>query len=149
VHHIAATKTVTKSTASVASSATFTAEIDTLGFDYASIDLILSPFTSAASTAALVLRVGQSDTASQGTSATSISGYVGGTDFTVSAGTTTGADNGYVGRFNLDIRARKRYLTVICTPSQTVGVTSLCRLGRGEQAPTDGTSGNTSNWVSG
>lgn len=149
MHHIAATKTITKSTASVANSATFTAEIDTLAYEYASIDVVLSPFTAAAATAALVLRVGESDTASQGTNATSITGFVGGTSFTVAAGSTTGADNGYVARFNIDLRGRKRYLTVVATPALTVGVAAVARLGRGNQAPIDATSGNVNNWVSG
>ena len=107
------------------------------------------PATAAASTAALVLRVGESDTASAGTNATSISGFVGGTSFTVAAGSTTGADNGYVARFNVDLRGCKRYLTVVATPALTVGVASVARLGRGNLAPIDATGGNVNNWVSG
>lgn len=148
MHHIAATKTDTKAVASVASSATHSHEIDTLGYEYASIDIIFSPFTAAAAAAALVLKLQQSD--ASGSAQVNVSGYVAGTDFTMAAGVTTGSGNaGYVCRMNVDLRGKKRYLTVAATPGLTVAVATVARLGRGNQAPTDATSGNTSNWVSG
>ena len=147
MHHIAATKTDVKAASSVAASATHSHEIDTLWYEYASIDVVFSPFTAATSSAASVLKLQQSDASGSGQA--NISGFVGGTDFTVGAGSTTGANNGYVVRFNVDLRGKKRYLTVAASPGNTVAVSTVARLGRGHQAPTDATSGNTSIWVSG
>lgn len=143
---IAATKTDARSAASVAANATHTHEIDTLGYEYVSIDVVYSPFTATTSNAAPVLRLTQHDVT--GTGQTNISGFVGGTDFTVAAGATTGAA-GYVHRFNVDMRGRRRYLTLYTSPGNTVGVTSVARLGRPEEAPTSASTGNTNSWVSG
>ena len=133
MNHAAGTKSVARVTTSVAASATFTYEIDTLGFKYATVDVIFSPYTASSVSLASVLKVGESDTASQGTSATNITGLVGGTDFTVaSTGASTGANVGGVARFNVDLRGRKRYLTVIVSPSTTVAVISAARLSKGE-----------------
>lgn len=147
MHHIAATKSDIKAAASVAASATHSHEIDTLGYEYAAIDVVFSPFTAATSSAASVLKLQQSDASGSGQA--NISGFVGGTDFTVGAGSTTGANNGYVVRFNVDLRGKKRYLTVAASPGNTVAVATVARLGRGNQAPVDATSGNTNIWVSG
>ena len=138
MNHVAATKSVEKVEASVASSATHSIEIDTLGFSYASIDVAFSPFTAAATAAATVLRLAQSNTSGSGQ--TNVSGFVGGTDFTVAAGSTTGAAAGYSHRFDIDLRGRSRYLTVYATPALTVGVATIARLSRGEAGPVDATS---------
>jgi len=93
VNHVAASKTVEKVEVSVAAGATHSLEIDTIGFAHASIDVAFSPFTAAAATAAtaaVVLRLAQSD--ASGSGQTNISGFVAGTDFTVAAGSTTGAN---------------------------------------------------------
>lgn len=130
----AAQKTVAKAEASVASSATHSLEIDTLGFAYASIDVYFTPFTAAAgpSTAATVLRLAHSDTT--GTSgATNL--YVQGTDYTVAAGSTATGGVGYAHRFDVDLRGKRRYLTVFATPASTVGVVTSCRLSKGEAGP--------------
>jgi len=141
VNHVAASKTVEKVEISVAASATHSLEIDTLGFEYASIDVAFSPFTSAAATsatAATVIRLAHSD--STGTAAQSnISGFVSGTDFTVAAGSTTGSNVGYAHRFDVDLRGRRRYLTVYATPVSTVGVVTVARLSRGEAGPMSAT----------
>lgn len=144
--HIAASKSDVKAAASVAASATHTHEIDTLGYEACSIDVVFSPFTAATSSAASVLKLRQSDSAGSGQA--NLSGFVGGTDFTVGAGSTTG-NIGYVARFNLDLRGKKRYITVDASPGNTVAVATVARLGRGNQAPTDATSGNTNVFVNG
>jgi hypothetical protein len=139
MNHVAATKSVSKAETSVALTATHSVEIDTLGFEYASIDVLFSPFTSATgpTTAATVLRVAQSD--ASGSGQTNISGFVGGTDFTVAAGVTATAGVGYAHRFDIDLRGKRRYLTVSATPASTCGVVTTCRLGKGEAGPTDAT----------
>lgn len=144
--HIAATKTDAKVATSVAANATHSHEIDTLGYEAVSIDVIYSAFTATTSNAAPVLRLTQHDVTNTGQ--TNISGMVGGTDFTVAAGATTG-NVGYVHRFNVDCRGKRRFLTVYTSPGNTVGVTTVARLGRPEEAPTNATGGNVNTWVSG
>ena len=144
---IAATKTDARSAASVAASATHSHEIDTLGFEYVSIDVVYSPFTAATSNAAPVLRLTQHDVT--GTGQTNISGFVGGTDFTVAAGTTTGAAVGHVARFNVDMRGKRRYLTLFTSPGNTVAISSVARLGRAEEAPFSAATKNVGTLVNG
>lgn len=140
MNHVAATKSVSKAETAVLSSATHSLEIDTLGFEYASIDVLFSPFTAASppTTAATVLRVAQSDTSGSG----QVNLLVAGTDFTVGAGVTATSSVGYSHRFDLDLRGKRRYLTVFATPSSTCGVVTSCRLGKGEAGPTDATGKN-------
>lgn len=139
MNHVAASKSVSKAEVSVALSATHSVEIDTLGFEHASIDVLFSPFTSATgpTTAANVLRVAQSDTAGSGQA--NVSGLVGGTDFTVGAGVTATSSVGYAHRFDVDLRGKRRYLTVYATPASTCGVVTTCRLSKGEAGPTSAT----------
>jgi hypothetical protein len=139
MNHVAATKSVSKAETSVALNATHSLEIDTLGFEYASIDVLFSPFTSASgpTTAANVLRVAQSDTSGSGQA--NISGFVGGTDFTAASGSTATAGVGYAHRFDIDLRGKRRYLTVYATPASTCGVITTCRLGKAEAGPMDAT----------
>jgi hypothetical protein len=140
MNHVAATKSVSKAEAAVLSSATHSLEIDTLGFEFASIDVLFSPFTAASppTTAATVLRVAQSDTSGSGQANL----LVAGTDFTVGAGVTATSSVGYSHRFDLDLRGKRRYLTVYATPSSTCGVVTSCRLGKGEAGPMDATGKN-------
>ena len=140
MNHVAATKSVSKAETAVLSSATHSLEIDTLGFEYASIDVLFSPFTAASppTTAATVLRVAQSDTSGSGQANL----LVAGTDFTVGAGVTATSSVGYSHRFDLDLRGKRRYLTVYATPASTCGVVTSCRLGKGEVGPMDATGKN-------
>jgi hypothetical protein len=139
MNHVAASKSVSKAEASVALNATHSVEIDTLGYNHASIDVLFSPFTSTVgpTTAATVLRVAQSDVAGSGQ--VNISGMVGGTDFTVAGGVTATASVGYAHRFDVDLRGKRRYLTVSATPASTCGVVTTCRLSKGEAGPVDAT----------
>ena len=137
MNHLSASKSVEKVEVSVAGGATHSLEIDTIGFAHASIDVAFSPFTAAAATAATaatVLRVAHSDVSGSGQ--TNISGFVAGTDFTVAAGSTTGSNVGYTHRFDVDLRGKKRYLTVYATPVSSVGVVTIARLSKGETGPT-------------
>ena len=135
MNHVEASKSVQKAEVSVALTATHSVEIDTLGFNHASIDVLFSPYTSATgpTTAATVLRVAQSDVSGSGQ--VNVSGMVGGTDFTVAAGSTATASVGYAHRFDVDLRGKKRYLTVFATPASTCGVITTCRLSKGEAGP--------------
>ena len=147
MNHHSGAKSVAKHSASVAASATFTHEIDTAGFKYASIDVLFSPYTASNVAIANVLRVSEADTS--GATGTNVSGLVGGTDFTIaSTGASTGADIGAIARFNVDLRGRRRYLTVRVTPSTTVAVISSARLSKGEQHASTASEANVNNIAS-
>jgi hypothetical protein len=149
MNHASGAKSIARVTTSVASSATFTHEIDTLGYKFATVDVIFSPYTASSVSLASVLKVGESDTASQGTAATNITGLVGGTDFTIAAtGASTGANVGGIARFNVDLRGRKRYLTVVVSPSTTVAIISAARLSKGENHAVTVTEANVNNVAS-
>jgi hypothetical protein len=142
-------KSVAKHSASVASNATFTHEIDTLGYKYASIDVMFSPFTASNVSLASVLKVGEADTA--GATAADITALVGGGagGFTIAAtGASTGANIGGIARFNVDLRGRKRYLTVTVSPSTTVAIVSSARLSKGETHATTASEANVNNVAS-
>lgn len=133
MNHHSGAKSVAKVSASVAANATFSHEIDCAGYKYASIDVIFSPYTAANVSLASVLKVQESD--ASGSAQSDITALVGGGSggFTIAA---TGASTGNVGgiaRFNVDLRGRKRYLTVVTSPSTTVAVVSSVRLSKGEQ----------------
>ena len=120
-------KSVTKAAASVAASATHSHEIDTKGFNYATIDVVYSPFTAATGTYASVCKVQEHDVTATGQ--TDVTGLT----VTAGAGTTTGSgDVGAVARFNVDLRGRKRFLTVVTSPGNTVAVVTSARLSKAE-----------------
>jgi len=133
MNHASGNKSVTKAAASVAASATHSHEIDTLGFKYAAIDVVFSPFTAATAAYASVLKVQESDASGSGQA------DVSGLSVTAGAGSTTGAVVGAVARFNVDLRGRKRYLTVVTSPGNTVAIVSSARLGKAEQYPVTAT----------
>lgn len=128
MNHIEGTKTVAKVSVAVATNATHSHEIDTLGANYASIDVVFSAFTAATASYASVLKVQQSDTAGSGQ--VDVSGYT----ITAGAGSTTGG-TGAVARFNVDLRGKKRYLTVVATPGNSATVASVARLSKLEDLP--------------
>ena len=120
-------KSVTKAAASVAASATHSHEIYTKGFNYATIDVVYSPFTAATGTYASVCKVQEHDVTATGQ--TDVTGLT----VTAGAGTTTGSgDVGAVARFNVDLRGRKRFLTVVTSPGNTVAVVTSARLSKAE-----------------
>lgn len=112
--------------------------IDTLGFDFVTIDI--SATTQSASTQAgspSVLKIQESDTTVV-TSFADVVGFRGGSatatnlDFVVGIGKTTGI-NAY--KFNVDARARKRYLNVVISPTTTQTFQTNANGFRGEISP--------------
>jgi hypothetical protein len=128
VNHIEGTKTVAKVSVAVATSGTHSHEIDTLGADYASIDVVFSQFSAATTSYASVLKLQQSD--SSGSGQADVSGYT----ITAGAGATTGG-TGAVARFNVDMRGKKRYLTVVATPGNAATISTVARLSKTEDMP--------------
>jgi hypothetical protein len=128
VNHLEGTKTVAKVSVAVATSGTHSHEIDTLGADYASIDVVFSQFTAATTSYASVLKLQQSNTSGSGQA--DVSGYT----ITAGAGATTGGV-GAVARFNVDMRGRSRYLTVVATPGNAATISTVARLSKQEDMP--------------
>ncbi len=126
------TKTLASLSDDITSSATHSHEIDTLGYKYASIDVCFEKVAAAGtnSAVALVCKLQHGDTTS---SYADLTGYVGGTSFTIPTPANTSADT--VVRFDVDLRGRKRYLKVLATGQATGSVYSVARLGKPEDAP--------------
>ena len=142
MNHASGNKSATKAAASVAASATHSHEIDTLGFKYASIDVVYSPFTAATTAYASVLKVQESDASGSGQA------DISGLSVTAGAGSTTGASVGAIARFNVDLRGRKRYLTVVTSPGNTVAVVTNARLTKAEQGAYDATTAGVNDYKS-
>jgi hypothetical protein len=139
MNHHSAAKSDVKSTASVAASATFSHEIDCAGFKYASIDVVYSPFTATTAAYASVLKIQESDASGSGQA------DVSGMSVTAGSGSTSVAT---VARFNIDLRGRKRYLTVVTSPGNTVAITSDCRLGKAENHASSAATANVNDYKS-
>jgi hypothetical protein len=80
-----------------------------------------------ASAVATVLKLQSSDTNG---SFSDLTGYVGGTDFTIP--TPANTNDTVVVRFDVDLRGKKRYLNVASTLQTSGGVASVVRLSKGE-----------------
>ena len=114
------------------------ANIDLLGIDFVTIDVAAT--TQSASTqdgSPSVLKIQESDTTVV-TSFADVVGFRGGSatatnvDFVVGIGKTSGS-NQY--KFNVDARARKRYLNVVVTPTTTQTFYVTANGFRAEQSP--------------
>jgi len=128
VNHLEATKTVVGSTVtSAAGTATLT--LDTLGYDYASIDVAVATSTTPANTSASILNVltlTQGDTNTAGASV-----------YTVAAPAASVAvtNQPSVVRLDVDLRGKGRYVKVDATPATSLATTIVARLGKGEVGP--------------
>jgi hypothetical protein len=130
MNHLENSKSVTKiGTADTTTATTHQHSIDTLGFSYASVDVVFEPVASAGtnSAVAIALKLQEGDTTA---AYSDISGFVGGTDFTVPTPSDTNSTN--VVRFDIDLRGQKRFLNVFATPQAASVVASNARLGKGE-----------------
>lgn len=107
--------------------------IDTKGFDFASIDVMLSA-ADVVSNVPQTLKLQEADV-TNATSLTDINEFKAGTGFTINpvAGTSTAVQNIY--KFEADLRGRKRYLAVELSPRTTQVVAAVANLSRAEQAP--------------
>lgn len=106
--------------------------IDTLGYDWATIDVI-SATSNVVSNVPTVLKLQECDT----TVASSFADIAAFATPAVIPNANTAAtailQNNF--KFNVDCRARKRYLQVVFAPATTQVTTVVANLGRGEQAP--------------
>lgn len=119
-----------------------TLTIDTLGYDYASVTVLRA--SNASTVFASALKIQQSD---DNSSYADVSGFVGGTDFTIPAVSDTSSAS--VVKLDVNTQARKRYLKVIATPAVSVNTVVTARLSRGENAPSTASEAGVIGWVKG
>jgi hypothetical protein len=108
---------------------TATLTIDRLGYDYASIDVIVATSTTPANTSASILNIltlSQGDTNTAGSSVYTVA---------VPAASLAVTSRPSVVRFDVDCRGKGRYLKVDATPATALATTIVARLGRGEVGP--------------
>ena len=122
------TKTVVGTTVtSAAGTATLT--IDTLGYAYASVDVVVATSSTPANTAASILNVltlSQGDTTTAGASVYTVA---------VPAASAAVTAQPSVVRLDVDLRGKSRYLKVDATPATSLATTIVARLGKGEVGP--------------
>ena len=111
-----------------------TTEIDTKGYDYATIVINLG----ASDVAAAALKVQESDTSGSGFA--DVTGLVYGTSTDISGSTSSlpGTTNDTVWMFEVDLRNRKRYLDVVATAGNGTSGTfasGVCLLSRAKNHP--------------
>lgn len=117
--------------------ATGTGTIDTLGYDFASIDIYMGASNDSTNNPT-VFNIVEADVSTT-TSFVTISGFVGDTDWTIPAEDT---DNGNTYKFNIDLRGRMRYLGTRISPLTTQLISVTCNLFRGDEAPVGATKAN-------
>lgn len=122
--------------ASVASTATTTMTFDTIGFDYAVVDVLLGTAATTDPTLTVLKFLESDDTVV--TNRTAIVALTGGTatsttaGFVIPAATATGVGGAI--QFQIDLRKRKRYLTMNTTPGTTQVIGAVVDLCRAEKA---------------
>lgn len=129
---------------SAATTNTTTLVIDTLSWDYASVTVARA--ANAATAFASTLKVEESD---DNSSYSNVSGFVGGTDFTIP--TVSDTTSVAIVKLDVDTKVRKRYLKVSACPSTSsaIAVAIEGRLSRGENAPASASEAGCIGWVKG
>ena len=120
--------------------------IDTLGYDFAHINIFASTADVVSNTLSS-LKLQEADVTNSSSFA-NISGAVSGTDFTLATNAYTSTTNQNMWAFNVDLRARKRYLRVQASPQTTMVMAGAAVLMRGEEAPINATKAAALNLVS-
>ncbi len=113
---------------------TLTATVDTLGYDHVAINLLMST-ANVVSNKPSTLKIDESDDNTTFTAITALTGGSAGntsSNFVIPSADTT---NPNILRFNVDTRARKRYLKLTVSPRTTQNVIMDARLSRAEQSP--------------
>jgi hypothetical protein len=112
---------------SAATTATLT--LDTLGYDYASIEVIVAKSATLANTSASILNV---LTLSQGDSTTAGSSVY---TVAVPAASVAVTSQASVVRLDVDCRGKGRYLKIDATPATVLTTNIVARLGNGFNGP--------------
>ena len=124
--------------ASTTNAGTASGNIDTLGFDFLTVDVITTTSNNATNNPS-VLKLSESDD----TVVTNFAA-IGDTDFTIANSATSG---NWGVKFNVDCRARKRYIKVSVSPLTTQTITAVANLSKGGEAPVDTTGAGVDNLV--
>lgn len=138
--HLARSKTdALIGTADTTTSQTALHVIDTLGYAYASVDVVFEPAAATTDAICRALKVEESDASGSGYAdiASLVGNGSGGFAIPTSGSRTAGSN---VVRLNIDLRGRRRYLRVNATPVAASVVASVVRLGRGEVGASDAAS---------
>jgi hypothetical protein len=128
VNHLENSKTLVGDPCTSATT-TATLTLDTLGYDYASIDVVVDKSAVAAHTDASilsVLRLQQYDSTASTAAVYSVS---------LPAKSNAVTNQPSVVRLDVDLRGKQRYLRVDATPSTTLRTNIVARLGKGEAGP--------------
>ena len=112
---------------SAATTATLT--LDTLGYDYASIEVVVAKSATPANTSASILNV---LTLSQGDSTTAGSSVY---TVAVPAASVAVTNQASVVRLDVDCRGKGRYLKIDATPATVLVTNIVARLGKGSNGP--------------
>ena len=129
--------------ATVAAASTTEAGVDTIGFDYCTIDVINGAIATDAN-AVTFIQVSESDTVlpTHYTDGAAIVALTGAAATSATAGfvlpapsTCTVVPIGSNFRFNIDLRGRKRYLGLLVTPAQTWALSAVAHLSRADTDP--------------
>lgn len=134
-------------TTSVTAAGTATSQnLDCAGFDTVYIDVVQTTADNTTNKPS-VLKLQHSDT-TDATNFSDLSGFVGGTDFTVpTVGTNTSTISSY--KFKVDMRHKKRYLRLLASPLTTQSFTAVANLFNGEISPVNAATANVSLLVEG
>ncbi len=123
-------KIIMISNTSVTAAATASGVVDTIGFDFVTIDVLVPTADDTAgefSTCELL-----EGTVTNLSSGTTISGAVDGVDWTIPASVASGSQ---IFTFNVDTRYTERYISININPQTTMIVNVLATLFRAEQVP--------------
>jgi hypothetical protein len=117
-------------TATTASSGTATLTIDRLDYDHASIAVVRA--SNSATGFATVLKVQESD---DNSTFSDVTAFVGGGTGGFTIPTVSNTNAAAIVKFDIDCRAKKRYLKVLYTPTTAVNCFIEARLGRPHASP--------------
>jgi hypothetical protein len=149
VNHLEATKSVVGHSENLTAAQTHTLTVDTLGYDYVSLDVCQEPWANAGYTSQAAFTVLKLEESDNNSSYSNVTEFVGGGTggFTIPTPTATAGD--VVVRMDVDCRGKKRYLKLTATPYTTGTVYTVARLGKGNDGPVSASSKNVNATVSG
>jgi hypothetical protein len=149
VNHLEATKSVVGHSENLTAAQTHTLTVDTLGYDYVSLDVCQEPWANAGYTSQAAFTVLKLEESDNNSSYSNVTEFVGGGTggFTIPTPTATAGD--VVVRMDVDCRGKKRYLKLTATPYTTGTVYTVARLGKGVEGPVSASAKGVNATVSG
>ena len=149
MNHLEATKSVVGHTQDLTAAQTHTMTIDTLGYEYVSLDVCQEAWGNAGYTSQAAFTVLKLADSEDNSSYSDVTAFVGGGTggFTIPTPTATAGD--VVVRMDVDCRGKKRYLKVTATPYTTGTVYTVARLGKGNDGPVSASAKGVNATVSG